>query len=79
MLLFIVARNEPRLYATLRQEFAAERGVQVVLDRRGGERRQRHAAQPHERRRQDRRGHAEIDPHLRSIGWAIVRRPEPAA
>lgn len=73
MLLFIVARDQSALYDTLEREFAAERDVTVVLDRRHGERRRngRQSARA-ERRQSDRRIHLQVDASLRSLGWAII-------
>lgn len=77
MLLFIVARGESHLYETLRREFADEPSVEIVLDRRVGERRRSQVPPPVERRRGERRWHAEAEDYLRSLGWAVVRREVP--
>lgn len=61
--LFLVSRDRPELYEQLVRDFADDRDVQVVLDRRFGERRQRLQEHRPERRRADRR---------RSLdGWTI--------
>ena len=52
---FIVARGNPVLYEDLVQQFAHEKNVEVILDRRFGERRQRVQAHAFERRRDERR------------------------
>ena len=69
--LFIVARDQTDLWHHLRQDFAEDEEVQVVLDRRRGERR-RHG-QPHEpERRQGGRRRANIDTDLRYRSFVIV-------
>lgn len=70
--LFIVARNRTKLYEYLRRAFAGNETVQVVLDRRTGERRQRSAPSGPDRRRTDRRAHLDTENLLRALGWAIV-------
>ncbi len=77
MLLFIVARGEPHLYETLRREFAGEPSVEIVLDRRVGERRRGCTPPSVERRQGERRSHAEAEDYLRTLGWAVVRREVP--
>jgi hypothetical protein len=71
--LFIVARNRERLYEYVARAFADNDTVQVILDRRTGERRRQ--AVPHEperRRGGDRRIRTDVDRQLRALGWAIV-------
>ncbi|MGH7325148.1 MAG: hypothetical protein ACREJ9_10945, partial [Candidatus Rokuibacteriota bacterium] len=67
-LLLIISRNHPERYAFLKQAFAQNPQVEVVLDRRtrrakskGKERRERNNSQ------------------LRTHGWVLVRRLPPAA
>lgn len=73
MLLFIVSREQSVLHDVLQREFAAERDVRVVLDRRFAERRGANGQSGrHERRQSDRRIHMQVDTSLRSLGWAIV-------
>jgi len=74
-LVFIVARQRPKLHEYLQQEFAGNDEVAVIADRRLGERRLRELAHGPERRQADRR-QAEVDERLRSMGWAIVWRSE---
>jgi hypothetical protein len=74
-MLFIVARDHLQLYESLRREFAREHDVQVVLDRRRGERRGRAVRLPGERRRTDRRERSEVEQDLRVLGWALVVPP----
>ncbi len=70
--LFIVARNQRELFDHLSRAFAKHEAVEVLLDRRGGERRQRQTDAPVlERRRGDRRRNA-VDEQIRTFGWALV-------
>lgn len=70
--LFIVARNRGKLYEYVRRAFAGNPSVQVILDRRTGDRRQRREPGTSERRRADRRARLDVDNQLRALGWAIV-------
>lgn len=71
--LFIVSRLEPDLYDYLSREFAGEEEVQVIYDRRQGERR-RGARQPDvERRQRDRRAPSHVSRQISSLGYAFVR------
>ena len=70
--LFIVARNQPDLWHHLSRDFAGDEGVQVFLDRRRGEQRQRLQLHEWERRRADRRRQASIDNDLRYRSFVIV-------
>lgn len=71
-MLFIVARDQPDLLASLEREFASEREVQVLFDRRYGERRQQPLRVVEDRRRLDRRMRPQVDAHLQAIGWVVV-------
>jgi hypothetical protein len=73
MVLIVVARSEPALYQYIAGQYSHEPEVEVVVDRRHGERRQRHAPPSEERRRADRRQH-QVDRLLGLQGWATVRR-----
>ncbi len=53
--LLIVAANQPDLWRYLTDNFAGDAKVEVILDRRRGERRQRHQKRESERRRARRR------------------------
>jgi hypothetical protein len=73
--LFIVSRQQPDLYRYLAREFSTESDVEVILDRRHGERRARRegAATQGERRRSDRRSQADLAGQLNTLGYAFVR------
>ncbi len=70
--LFIVARNQPDLWHYLRRDFAGDEEVQVVLDRRRGERRQRVLPHEPERRQADRRRYPNTDSDLRYRSFVII-------
>jgi hypothetical protein len=70
-LLLIVAPHEPNLCRYLERSFATVRGVNVILDRRRGERRRREGGDPTvERRRGERR--LRTGP-MSPLGYQIVR------
>jgi hypothetical protein len=74
--LFIVSRQQPDLYRYLSREFSTESDVEVILDRRHGERRirgERRAAPRGDRRRTDRRGQTDLGSQLNTLGYAFVR------
>ena len=71
--LFIVAWYRPDLWDYWRRWFSGVEDVQVLLDRRRGERRQSALAHEPERRRTDRRRPPGIEDELRGMGFAIVR------
>lgn len=73
--LFVVAQNKPDLCDYLRGWFSGIATVQVMLDRRQGERRQRAETNEPRRRRGDRRSQKEIDTEIRQTGFAIVGSP----
>jgi hypothetical protein len=71
--LLIVARDRAKLYEYLKRAFSGNPTVEVVLDRRAGERRggaQAIARIPERRRRERRR--TDLTSELRALGWAIV-------
>ena len=72
--LLIVSRAEPTLYEYLKNQFAGRPHVDVVLDRRHRQRRQRAALAPLERRQAERRQRS-VDEDLASLGVAITRIP----
>jgi hypothetical protein len=76
--LFVIAQHERERVDFVRYHFGGEPEVEVILDRRGRERRDRRAAVPIERRHQDRRQY-DVSQDLRAVGWAYVRRADLAA
>ena len=73
--LFVVAQDKPDLCDYLRGWFSGISTVQVMLDRRQGERRQRAEVNEPGRRRADRRAQREIDAEIRQTGFAIIGAP----
>jgi hypothetical protein len=80
--LLIVSRANEALATYLEQHFKGDNTVQIMIDRRQDERRQRPRrpqASPSdpspERRRNDRRSHPEVDNELRLTSFAIVTLP----
>jgi len=71
--IFIVARDRPDLYRYLSQTFSDAENVQVIWDRRAGERRTA-GVTPHdpERRRGERRRRPAVDQELRNVGYAFI-------
>jgi hypothetical protein len=63
--LFIVSRNNPGLYEYLRRHFVDAREVEVMFDRRRGQRRRSRMAINPDRRSGDRRTRSEVDDRLR--------------
>src|SRR5262245_3204250 len=74
LILMIVSRDNPALYAYALREFSDSDEIKVVLDRRTTDRRRGNPVGGIvvERRRLDRRRYA-VDHRLRTIGWAFVR------
>lgn len=70
--LFIVARDRADLYRYLSQTFADAENVEVIWDRRGGERRRIANGAVPERRRQDRRQRLSVDEDIRAVGYAFL-------
>jgi len=75
--LFIVSRGNAKLASELQHHFTGDTTVQVVVDRRYGERRQQSADVTADRRRADRRTRPHVDKELRLTSFAIVTLPEP--
>jgi len=73
--LWIVAPHETDLFVYLSQRFAGRSHVEVILDRRHGQRRQHVASTPIERRQANRRQHS-VQVDLDRLGVTIVRTPE---
>lgn len=78
LLRYIVARDRPVLHESLKLEFAGEPDVQILLDRRLGQRRRDQVARAADRRGDECRTRTQLEAHLRSLGWVIVD-PEPQA
>ncbi len=74
-MLLVVARTEPAQYTYLTHVFGKEI-VDVILDRRVEERRQRPERVAVEKRRHDRR-QRDIAKDLQTYGWGLVRRSTP--
>ena len=72
--LIIVARQHRDLYDYLRKRFAEPR-IEVILDRRRGERRRHMVAVAGERRRRDPRSRRDVDARLHSRSHVIVTFP----
>jgi hypothetical protein len=70
--LFIVARDRADLYRYLSQTFADAENVEVIWDRRGGERRRSADAARHERRRRERRMRLAVEDDLRPVGYSFL-------
>ena len=76
--LFIVARDQPDLWRHLTQDFAEDQEVQVILDRRGDERRRSVQARDPERRQAGRRRPPSIDTDLRYRSFVILHEQQGA-
>ena len=71
-MLIVVSREQPAQYAYRKYLFEKE-AIDVIVDRRAGERRQLMDRARSERRGRDRR-QRDITKDLQRFGWAIVRR-----
>jgi hypothetical protein len=69
-LLYVVSRESPEVYQRLKRQ-VADAGVEIVLDRRQGERRREPRVIGVEQRRRERRV-TDIRTDLARMGWAIV-------
>jgi hypothetical protein len=72
-IVFIVSRTEPYLYGYVRSAFAEVQAVDVILDRRQGERRHGDAPPRVNRRRSERRTQ-DVSTALQRLGWAVIVR-----
>ena len=70
--LVVVSRQHPDLYVYLRDRFAAETDVEVLLDRRLAERRRERVRTDVERRQSGRRLRQDVDMQLRVRSHVIV-------
>jgi hypothetical protein len=71
--LLIVARDQPRLFRTLLQEFWGNPQLRVTLDRRHADRRRQALAVPVDRRRIERRSPPHIEEDLFLHQFILVR------
>ena len=70
--LLVIARHRRDLYEEVQRDFAGHETVQLILDRRLSQRRQRNGAPVLNRRLSERRLRFALDAQLRTIGWALV-------
>jgi hypothetical protein len=70
--LFIVSRDRPDLYRYLTQTFGGAENVEVIWDRRVGERRHRSESATPDRRRAERRTRPSLDDDIRKVGYAFL-------
>jgi len=75
-LLFVVERQRPGVYESLKRNCVDVENVQVVLDRRQQERRRSAARRDRDRRQTDRRMR-KIDAELTALGFAVIKRDAP--
>jgi 4-amino-4-deoxy-L-arabinose transferase-like glycosyltransferase len=76
-LLLIIARGDTKRHAFARRLFGGWPGVEIVFDRRVGERRASHAMYTvHVEHRQRERRSYDVTPELSSTGWASGRRSD---
>ncbi len=72
-LLFIVSSRRADLYARLMVALGSEPNVEIMLDRRLGQRRSVKIGAESDRRLGDRRRREAIDAEIRDRGWAVVK------
>jgi hypothetical protein len=77
--LMIVARDAAELYTSLRKTFSDSEGIEVVLDRRFGERRQRNAPVPLDRRQGERRSRPPLKSAEDNTRFRVHRPEAPAS
>jgi hypothetical protein len=74
-LLFVVAREDPTRFEYIQQQFAGEPEVEIVFDRRHGDRRAARgvaiAQRPERRTGRDRR-RRQVRGDLTTLGWTLV-------
>ena len=70
--LLVVARHRRELYEEIKRAFAGHESVQVILDRRTSQRREKKGQAMLDRRRNERRSRSVIEDQLRTIGWSLV-------
>ena len=69
--LFIVARRVPMTYATMKDTCRRYGDIEVILDRRHGQRRRLALPTASDRRMHERRSR-KIDVVLKQLGWVVV-------
>jgi hypothetical protein len=77
-LLFVVAREDPARLEYIRQHFAGEPGVEILVDRRRADRRRVldvHPAERSERRGGCDRRQQRMRGNLAVLGWTLVTQP----
>lgn len=74
-LVFIVSPKRMDLYERLREALIREPDVDLILDRRVGDRRIADSAIERERRGGQRRAARAVDAEVRECGWAVLRLP----
>ena len=70
--LFIVSRDRPDLYRYLTQTFGGADKVEVIWDRRTGERRAGETGGVTGRRRAERRTRPTVEEDLKAVGYAFL-------
>ena len=75
-LVFVVRRERVKLHDSLQSALLGEEGVDILLDRRHGDRRKRDDSVATQRRRWDRRTRFFSDAEVAVRGWTIVRIPQ---
>ena len=70
--LFIVSRDRADLYRYLTQTFAGAENVEIIWERRAGERRIETTGAPAERRRAERRARRSVEADLKAVGYAFL-------
>ena len=68
----LVSRHRRELYEEIKRAFAGHETVQVILDRRVSQRREKKNSPMLDRRRNERRSRSAMDEQLRTIGWSLV-------
>ncbi len=71
--LLIVARDQPKLFRALLQEFWGNPQLRVILDRRHADRRRQALAVPVDRRRRERRSPPHLEEDLHLYQFILVR------
>ena len=70
--LFIVSRDRADLYRYLTQTFAGTENVEIIWDRRAGDRRIQADGASAERRRAERRARRTAEADLKAVGYAFL-------